>query len=266
MTRMLVNMPAVFMEGQYKRGVVQDGMDWRTILDVLRGDSLTAEQGAALLNGSGYLPAHRARWTAATAEPLMPKLRKLHKTVRGACIGEPKARSHAKTRPPTMPELEAKMIAYLKLQRADVPQKGPLLTSELFSAVADAAQAEGKTFQDAMQSIAPGTPLPALRQLQPRPNEVLRRALNVFAGEIAAHLTFGADGPTVVFTPLNPVAAMLLMMREQAAVRQQDWRKCAWCGEWFERTAPRQNTCPDRPCGNNLQMSRKRARKKERNA
>jgi hypothetical protein len=145
-----------------------------------------------------------------------------------------------------------------------------LNTGELFAAVAEAVKAdvsipedvkaEGRELRHVLQSLAPGAELPELRQLKPRPDEVLRRVLNVFASDLTAQIGFADDGPVVVFTPLNPVAAMLLNAHDQASISPQQLVTCTHCGKGFIKGKSRKGLCAT--CVNTSKVARRRAKKK----
>lgn len=253
--------------------------NWPMMLRILRSHELTAKTASRLLKGCCcYLPVHRSMpvadspwvvdqetssWDVDAVEHLMPLLRRLQRAVHS--VYKPKVPKPIEPQKPTeaekrahtaklnvlMPSLEKKLIKYLKQRpgNADIPPKGPGRITELLDAVEQAAKAEGKTVQEAMQTIAPGGPtLRTIKEPEPNPDEVLRHVLNKFSSDIAAQMTFGADGPTVIFTPLNPVAAMLLAAHDHAVKHPQQWAVCKNpnCCKPFKLPRIPRPTCSDR--------------------
>jgi len=173
----------------------------------------------------------------------------------------------AKGRVPSVRDMETAIVTYLKRQRRDVPQKensGTYL-SELFGALADAAREAGEPLERVLQRIAPGPLRPELTKAVPAsPGEVLRHLLNVCtaSGRIDTLVRFDGDGqPVVRIAPRDAVCALLLRTHEAAALREESWARCAWCGKAFARKRRDQKACGD-TCKNSLKKQRQRARKR----
>jgi predicted nucleic acid-binding Zn ribbon protein len=137
--------------------------------------------------------------------------------------------------------------------------------SALFEAVAQTASAEGKTFQEVMQGIAPGRKLDAKFPRPPYPDVVLRQLLNVSAVPgVDTNLTFDNDGvPIVKLTARDPVAALLLRAHEATTLSdavRAEWATCERCGRSFPKKRSDERGCSPK-CKNYLKVKRHRDRK-----
>ena len=269
--------PTAFRVARYYRLADSEAIDWRRKLDDLRKADLRARDGqvqaARLLEGCGFAPRGRCWWTAEDIDDkLLADLETLKLTVRSldqkgataqAAAYYANLREVLRTNdPPRLPKpnmdlLKKQMASYLKKRFADVPQELP----ELFNAVALTTLEAGEDFGRIMRSITGTRPLRQVKlPAPPFPEDVLK-ALLLKSPKIATRLDFTPSGTAVaVLTPLDPIAALLLMAYEASLGKKQvrSWAVCAWCSSEFIQS--RGKNCCNKICKNNWKMSRKRAR------
>lgn len=164
------------------------------------------------------------------------------------------------------PEIEARMIKYLKEKRADLPQReengGGLYSSELFRAVAKVCQEERLNFTKEMQRIAPGVPPVELKPSLKNPYEMLQRLVQANAAAITLWVSFDTDRALVVhLSSRNPIGALLLSALDLMSRGRNDWAACMACGNPFPKRRKDQRACNQAKCKNTLHMREKRARK-----